>query len=115
MQGGYGTNLAQKLRTFFDNTATRVVGGLPPPVPSTPQGGAQPIEYAQQLGGPRVSNSQSTMAMSSLMPSASLEPISERTGESDNKTKHNRSISEPDFSRNPEKVLPFFSVAFNIY
>ncbi|EXC32401.1 Protein transport protein Sec16B [Morus notabilis] len=102
-QGGYGTNLAQKLRTFFDNTATRVVGGLPPPVPSTPQGGAQPIEYAQQLGGPRVSNSQSTMAMSSLMPSASLEPISERTGESDNKTKHNRSISEPDFSRNPQK------------
>lgn len=103
-QGGYGTNLARKLLTFFDSTANRVVGGLPPPIPSTAQGDAQPIEHAQQLGGARISNSQSTMAMSSLMPSASMEPINEWTGESDNKTRQNRSISEPDFSRNPGKV-----------
>ena len=108
MQGGYGTNLARKLLTFFDSTANRVVGGLPPPIPSTAQGDAQPIEHAQQLGGPRISNSQSTMAMSSLMPSASMEPINEWTGESDNKTRQNRSISEPDFSRNPGKVDSVF-------
>ena len=135
LQGGYGTNLAPaklvgKLLTFFDSTAHRVVGGLPPPVPSTSHssaqhnayayqpGGpkvsdsqstmamsslmpAQHNEYAYQPGGPKVSNSQSTMAMSSLMPSASMEPINEWAGES---KIPNRSISEPDFGRAPKKV-----------
>ncbi|PON61160.1 COPII coat assembly protein, Sec [Parasponia andersonii] len=103
-QSGYGSNLARKFRTFFGGTAIRVAGGLPPPVHSTAQANAQPNEHANQLGGPRVSNSQSTMAMPSLMPSASMEPISQWTGESDHKTMTNRSISEPDFSRSPENV-----------
>ncbi|KAI7982263.1 hypothetical protein LOK49_LG15G02553 [Camellia lanceoleosa] len=73
-QGGYSTNLAPaklvgKLLNLFDSTAHRVVGGLPPPVPSTSQGAAQASEHYYQTMGPRVSTSQSTMAMSSLIPS----------------------------------------------
>lgn len=103
VQGGYNTNLAPaklmgKLFTLFDNTAHRVVGGLPPPVPATSQG------HAHQPGGPSVSNNQSTMGMSSLMPSASMEPISEWTAESNQLNIPNRSISEPDFGRSPGKV-----------
>lgn len=105
-QGGYGSNLAPtklvgKLLTFIDSTAHRVVGGLPPPVPSTSHSGAQHNEYASQPGGLKVSNSQSTMAMPSLMPSASVETINERAAE--NKMP-NRSVSEPIFGSAPKKV-----------
>jgi hypothetical protein len=93
--------LVGKLLTFFDSTAHRVVGGLPPPVPSTSNNSAQHNEHAHQPGALKVFNSQSTMGMSSLMPSVSMEPISEWTGE--NKMP-NRSISEPDFGRAPRKV-----------
>ncbi|KAM1140440.1 hypothetical protein ACFX19_041212 [Malus domestica] len=176
-QGGYSTNstptkLMGKLLTLFDNTAHRVVGGLPPPAPSTSQVIAQRNEHAQQPGGPSLSNnqstmampsfmpgpslpnsqstmvvssftpgpsvpnsqstmavpgpsvlnsqstmavssfipepsvpnSQSTMAMSPLMPSASMEPISEWTAENNQLDVPNRSISEPDFGRSPSKV-----------
>lgn len=91
-----------KLLTFFDSTAHRVVGGLPPPVPSTSQGSAQ--QHAHQPGGPKVTTSQSTMAMSMLVPSASVEPVNEWTGESSRLAVPNRSISEPDFGRSPKKV-----------
>ncbi|GFZ01957.1 RGPR-like protein [Actinidia rufa] len=106
-QGGYSTNLAPakivgKLLNLFDSTAHRVVGGLPPPVPSTSQGGAQANGHYQTMGS-RVSTSQSTMAMSSLMPSASMEPISEWTADGNRKTMHNRSVSEPDFGRTPRQ------------
>ncbi|KAH7519625.1 hypothetical protein FEM48_Zijuj08G0057000 [Ziziphus jujuba var. spinosa] len=109
-QGGYSTNLAPtklvgKLLTFFDSTAHRVVGSLPPPVPMTSPGSAQHDEHAHPPGGPKVTYGQSTMAMSSLMPSASMEPISEWTGaESNHLSVPNRSISEPDFGRNPVKA-----------
>ena len=107
-----------KLLTLFDSTAHRVVGGLPPPVPSASHGNVRRNEQINQPGGPRVSNSQSTMAMSSLMPSASMEPISEWTGENNRLTKPNRSISEPDFGRTPRKVhcdIPRHSVYFNAF
>ncbi|KAG5539867.1 hypothetical protein RHGRI_020177 [Rhododendron griersonianum] len=107
-QGGYSTNsapakLVGKLLNLFDNTAHRVVGGLPPPVPSTSQGGAQANEHYQTMG-PRVSTSQSTMAMSSLMPPESMEPISEWTAGGTRISMHNRSVSEPDFGRTPRQV-----------
>ncbi|XP_057487137.1 protein transport protein SEC16B homolog [Actinidia eriantha] len=107
-QGGYSINLAPaklvgKLLNLFDSTTQRVVGGLPPPVPSTSHGSAQCNEHDYQKVGPGVSNSQSTMAMSSLMPSASKEPISEWKGGS-NRLMPNRSISEPDFGKSPRKV-----------
>ena len=110
-QGGYGSNLAStklvgKLLTFFDSTAHRVVGGLPPPVPSNTHVSPQPYEPAQQLGLSGVSNGQSAMAMPLLMPSASMEPIS--ASGSDDLTMPNRSVSEPDFSRSPRKVRFFF-------
>ncbi|KAL3499609.1 hypothetical protein ACH5RR_038702 [Cinchona calisaya] len=104
-QGGFSTNLAPKLvgklLNLFDSTAQRVVGGLPPPVPSTSGGSTQGPEHYQQMG-PRVSTSQSTMAISSLMPSASKERINEWA--TDNKmTMHTRSVSEPDFGRSPRQ------------
>ncbi|OMO52484.1 hypothetical protein COLO4_37171 [Corchorus olitorius] len=111
-QGGYAANLAPaklvgKLLNFFDSTAHRVVGGLPPAVPSASNGYSQGNENYHQQTGPRVSSSQSTMAMSSLMSSASMEPISDWTGRrtADGKmTMHNRSVSEPDFGRTPRQV-----------
>ncbi|XP_071730794.1 protein transport protein SEC16B homolog isoform X2 [Rutidosis leptorrhynchoides] len=108
-QGGFSTNLAPgklvgKLLNLFDSTAHRVVGGLPPPVPLTSGSGAQNEHYHQPTG-PRVSSSQSTMAMSSLVPSTSMEPITQNSAEGNNRRiMHNRSVSEPDFSRSPRQV-----------
>ncbi|KAJ9556248.1 hypothetical protein OSB04_010862, partial [Centaurea solstitialis] len=104
-KGGF-TNLAPgklvgKLLNLFDSTAHRVVGGLPPPVPSTSGVGAQ-YDHHHQPKGPRVSTSQSTMAMSSLMPSASMEPINQTDG-NNRGIMHNRSASEPDFGRSPRQ------------
>ncbi|XWS61994.1 hypothetical protein CRYUN_Cryun07bG0172800 [Craigia yunnanensis] len=110
-QGGYAANLAPaklvgKLLNFFDSTAHRVVGGLPPPAPSASDGNSQGNDHFHQQTGPRVSSSQSTMAMSSLMSSASMEPISDWAGRgADGKMMmHNRSVSEPDFGRTPRQV-----------
>ncbi|XP_047948533.1 protein transport protein SEC16B homolog isoform X1 [Salvia hispanica] len=102
-QGGFSVNLAPKefigkLLNLFDSTAHRVVGGLPPPIPT--QGGAvHGNENNYQSAGPRVSSSQSTMAMSSLV-SQSMEPINEWAADS-KKTMHTRSVSAPDFKRSP--------------
>ncbi|XP_040985774.1 protein transport protein SEC16B homolog [Juglans microcarpa x Juglans regia] len=108
-QGGYTANLAPtklvgKLLNFFDSTAHRVVGGLPPPAPSVSQGSVPGNEHYPQPSGPRVSTSQSTMAISSLMPSASMEPISDWTADGNRMTMVNRSVSEPDFGRTPRQV-----------
>ncbi|KAK6138697.1 hypothetical protein DH2020_027559 [Rehmannia glutinosa] len=82
-------------------TAHRVVGGMPPPVPTA--GGAGQGNENHQSFGPRVSTSQSTMAMSSLVPSESLEPISEWGADNNRMAMHTRSISEPDFGRSPRQ------------
>lgn len=110
LQGGFSSNLAPakivgKLLNLFDSTANRVVGGHPPPIPSPSQSSAQVNEQYYQTV-PRVSTSQSTMAMSSLMPSTSTEPISEWTGEG-KMSMHNRSASEPDIGRTPRQVGDF--------
>lgn len=107
-QGGYSTNLGPtkfvgKLLDFFDSAAHRVVGGLPPPVPTSSHSNIQHHEPNNQLEVPRVPNSQSTMAMPLLIPSASMEPISDWTGGSNRTTVPNRSISEPDFGKTPKK------------
>lgn len=123
-QGGYATNsaptkLVDKLFTLFDSTAPRRIGGLPPPIPSTSNNSVQHNEHAHQPGALKVSNSQSTMVMSSLVPSASVETIGNWTGEnnipnrsisepawtSENKMP-NRSISEPAFGSMPRKADP---------
>ncbi|CAJ1943356.1 unnamed protein product [Sphenostylis stenocarpa] len=110
-QGGYAANLAPaklvgKLLNFFDSTAHRVVGGLPPPVPSSSSSSQGTVHGNGQHHQPianRVSNSQSTMAMSSLVPSASMEPISDWTADNNRTSKPNRSVSEPDFGRSPRQ------------
>ncbi|KAL0409369.1 UNVERIFIED_CONTAM: protein transport protein SEC16A [Sesamum radiatum] len=103
-QGGFSTNLAPKklvgkLLNLFDTTAHRVVGSIPPAV-SVASGNAQVNENYQSLG-PRVPTSQSTLAMSSLVPSQSSEPISDRTTNSNRMVMHTRSVSEPNFGRSP--------------
>ncbi|CAK8539484.1 unnamed protein product [Lathyrus sativus] len=107
-QGGYAANLAPaklvgKLLNFFDSTAHRVVGGLPPPGPSSSQGAVLGSEQHYQQIAPRVSTSQSTMAMSSLVPSASMEPMSEWTADNNRMAKANRSVSESDIGRIPRQ------------
>ncbi|XP_041990927.1 protein transport protein SEC16B homolog [Salvia splendens] len=102
-QGGFSVNLAPKefigkLLNLFDSTAHRVVGGLPPPAP-TSGGAVYGNENHYQSSGPRVSSSQSTMAMSSLVPQ-SMEPINEWAADN-KKIMHTRSVSEPDFGRSP--------------
>lgn len=95
-----------KLLNFFDSTAHRVVGGgLPPHAPSSSQGNVNGNEH--QPMAHRVSNSQSTMAMSSLVPSDSMEPISEWTTDNNRMSKPNRSVSEPDFGRSPRQVCGY--------
>ncbi|KAK9716374.1 hypothetical protein RND81_06G228900 [Saponaria officinalis] len=101
-QSGYAANLAPgkivgRLLNLFDSTAHRVVGGLPPPAPST----ALNNGHHYQSSGSKVRSSQSTMGMSSLMPSASMEPINQWAGDESKKTLHNRSVSEPNFGRTP--------------
>ncbi|CAA0842324.1 Protein transport protein SEC16B homolog [Striga hermonthica] len=105
-QGGFSANLAPKefigkLLNLFDSTAHRVVGSLPPAAPTT-SGAVHSKENNYQLVGSRVSSSQSTMAMSSLTPSQSMEPISEWAATSNRMVMHTRSVSEPNFGRSPE-------------
>ncbi|XP_072965659.1 protein transport protein SEC16A homolog [Typha angustifolia] len=105
-QGGYGTNLAPskfvgKLFTSIDRSIHRMIGAPPAPLPPLPQGSLNSND--NNFVAPKVVNSQSTMAMSTLIPSASVESISEWTGDSSKKIMHNRSISEPDFGRSPKQ------------
>lgn len=108
-KGGYTANLAPaklvgKLLNFFDSTAHKVVGGMPPPAVPSSHGSPPSNDPYTQPSNSRVLTSQSTMAMSSLMPSSSMEPISEWSADDNRKTMYNRSVSEPDFSRNPKQV-----------
>nr|GEX51215.1 protein transport protein SEC16B homolog isoform X1 [Tanacetum cinerariifolium] len=103
--GGFSTNLApakivNKLLSFIDSTTQRVVG-LPPPIPSTSSGIVPVDHHHQQPKAARVLASQSTMAISSLMPSASMEPINQE--DANKRSMHNRSASEPDFGRSPRQ------------
>ncbi|EHA8591146.1 protein transport protein SEC16A [Cocos nucifera] len=105
-QGGYSTNLAPgklvgKFITSLDRSLHRMMGAPQVPLPPMPQGSVNDKEIYS--GAPKVANSQSTMAMSSLIPSASVEAMSEWTSGSGRKSMHNRSISEPDFGRSPKQ------------
>ncbi|KAL5718336.1 hypothetical protein ACHQM5_011247 [Ranunculus cassubicifolius] len=100
-QSGFGTNLIPKklvgkFLPFIDSTIHRMVGTTPPPAPSG--------EQANHSLPPRVTSSQSTMAMQSLIPSSSMEPINAwATNGGTRTTMPNRSISEPDFGRSPRQ------------
>ncbi|KAK1325360.1 hypothetical protein QJS10_CPA01g02765 [Acorus calamus] len=109
-QGDYSTNLAPaklvgKLFNSIDKSIHRMMGTppLPPSTQSTAQSNGQMDEHYGYSMAPKVANSQSTMAMSSLIPSASMEPISEWTADSSRWSMHNRSVSEPDFGSYPKQ------------
>lgn len=101
-QGGYTANLAPgklvgKLLNLFDSTAHRVKGGKLPPIPSPSRGNSlSNNDHHDKKLGHRAFTSQSSMAMSSLVPSDSVEHMSEWTGD---RKAYSRSISEPDFRR----------------
>ncbi|KAJ6827037.1 protein transport protein SEC16B-like protein [Iris pallida] len=105
-QGGYSSNLAPaklvgKLFTSIDRSIHRMIGAPPaaplPPMPPSSANGKENFSMA---------SSHSMMTMSSLMPSASVEAISEWAGDDSKKNMHNRSISEPDFGRSPKQNSP---------
>ncbi|ERN07168.1 hypothetical protein AMTR_s00019p00148170 [Amborella trichopoda] len=100
-QGGYSSNLAPaklvgKLFTTIDRSIHRMIGAPPPPLPPLP-GNALSSEPDNHLGISNVVNNSSRMSSGSLMPSASMDPISEWTGDNNKFTVQSRSISEPDF------------------
>lgn len=114
-QGGYSTNLAPgklvgKLFTSIDKSIHRMIGTVPPPPePPSQENNSQSNEHDTNSVAPKVANSQSTMALSSLM--ASAEPINEWAGGS-NKMMPNRSVSEPNFGRNSKQVDIFWQIFF---
>lgn len=104
-QGGYGENLAAaklvgKLFTSIDRSIHRMMGA-PSSLPPMSQSSANAKE--SHPVSPKVANSQSTMSISTLIPSASLDGMSEWTSDSSRKSLHSRSISEPDFGRTPKQ------------
>ncbi|CAN6202853.1 unnamed protein product [Urochloa humidicola] len=109
-QGGYATNLAPgkivgKLFTSLDKSLSRMMGTQSAPPPPPPQGSAHERNVYSPLDT-KVVNNQSEMTMSPLMSSASEQSMSEMAGNSGpgREVSHNRSISEPDFGRTPQKA-----------
>ncbi|KAJ4804102.1 COPII coat assembly protein SEC16 [Rhynchospora pubera] len=126
-QGGYSSNAPTKLvKNIFsslDRSLQRVMGApaapqaassLPPMPPTSGVGGgafvgANAVTSERDMTSqtvPKFVNSQSAMTMSALMPSASVESISQWANDGNNVTKksmHNRSVSEPDFARSPKQ------------
>lgn len=127
-QGGYSSNAPTKLvKNIFsslDRSLQRVMGAPAPPqaAPSLPpmpptsgvgtgavvgaNSGANQRDMTSQTV-PKFVNSQSAMTMSTLMPSSSVESISQWANDGNNsgkKSMHNRSVSEPDFARSPKQV-----------
>ncbi|KAG2647929.1 hypothetical protein PVAP13_1NG002800 [Panicum virgatum] len=106
-QGGYGTNLAPaklvgKIFTSLDKSISRMMGTPSAPLPPLPHGSVSDRESHAAPAAAKFVNSQSVMAMSSLMPSASMQSMTqgaENSGGAGRKIAHNRSVSEPDFGR----------------
>ncbi|KAG2608861.1 hypothetical protein PVAP13_4KG010000 [Panicum virgatum] len=108
-QGGYATNLAPgkivgKLFTSLDKSLSRMMGTQSAPMPPLPQGAANE-RNVYSPPDTKVVNNQSVMSMSPLMSSASEQSMSEMGGNSGpgREVAHNRSISEPDFGKTPQK------------
>ncbi|KAG2603704.1 hypothetical protein PVAP13_4NG003401 [Panicum virgatum] len=109
-QGGYATNLAPgmivgKLFTSLDKSLSRMMGTQSAPMPPLPPGGANERDVYSPPDT-KVANNQSVMSMSPLMSSASEQSMSEMAGNCGpgREVAHNRSISEPDFGKTPQKA-----------
>lgn len=78
-----------------------MIGSVPlPPMPEKEQ---QHNEYNNFSMPPKVTGSQSTMAMSTLMQSALEETVTDWTGDKSNF--YTRSVSEPNFGKSPVQVI----------
>lgn len=110
-QGGYSTNLAPaklvgKIFTSLDKSISRMMGTPSAPLPPLPHGSISDREGHSAPAAAKFVNSQSVMAMSSLMPSASMQSMTEmaeNNGGNGRKIAHNRSVSEPDFGRSSKQ------------
>jgi len=96
-----------KLFTSLDKSLSRMMGTQSAPMPPLPQGAANE-RNVYSPPDTKVVNNQSVMSMSPLMSSASEQSMSEMAGNSGpgREVAHNRSISEPDFGKTPQKVFP---------
>ncbi|WOL06209.1 hypothetical protein Cni_G14941 [Canna indica] len=99
-QGGYNTSLdptklVGKLFTSIDRSIHRMIGTASSPPSQMPQ---TSINDKQDNFVATKVNSQSTMAMSSLIPSGSAESMSDWARNS-RTIMHSRSVSEPDFGK----------------
>ncbi|AQK67681.1 Protein transport protein SEC16B-like protein [Zea mays] len=110
-QGGYGTNLAPgkivgKIFTSLDKSISRMMGTPSAPLPPLPHGSFSDKESHSIPAAAKFVNSQSVMVMPSLIPSASMQSmteIAEDSGGTGRKIAHNRSVSEPDFGRSSKQ------------
>jgi hypothetical protein len=78
------------------------------PLPPLPHGSFSDKESHSIPAAAKFVNSQSVMVMPSLIPSASMQSmteIAEDSGGTGRKIAHNRSVSEPDFGRSSKQVL----------
>ncbi|CAN6476889.1 unnamed protein product [Victoria cruziana] len=108
-QGGYASNLAPaklmgKVLTSIDRSIHRIIGAPLPPLPPAGQINPQNVETDEQPGIAKLSIGPPRTSVATLMPSASMEPISEWAGDNNRVSKHTRSISEPDFGRSPRQA-----------
>lgn len=78
------------------------------PLPPLPHGSVSDRESHSMPAAAKFGNSQSAMAMSSLMASASMQSmteIAENSGGTGRTIAQNRSVSEPEFGRTSKQVL----------
>ncbi|XP_031483080.1 protein transport protein SEC16A homolog isoform X2 [Nymphaea colorata] len=107
-QGGYASNLAPaklmgKVLTSIDRSIHCIIGAPLPPLPPVTEGSIQNGETDDGSAVLKMSNESSRTGITSLMPSSSMEPISEWSGDSNRASVPTRSISEPAIGRSPKQ------------
>lgn len=89
--------LVGKFFTSIDKSINRMIGSAP--LPPTREKEQQHNEHNNFSMTPKVTGSQSTMAMSTLMPSASEETVTDKSNF------YTRSVSVPNFGSGPKQVI----------
>lgn len=107
-QGGYSSNLAPsklmgRFLTTIDRSIHRIIGAPPPPMPSDSQSGLQISDSESYSSASKVANASHPPNATPLMPSVSMEPLSEWAANNGKTVMQTRSVSEPDFSRSPKE------------
>lgn len=107
-QGGYSSNLAPsklmgRFLTTIDRSIHRIIGAPPPPSLSESQSGLQNSDSDSYSSASRVADASHPPNATPLIPSISMEPLSEWAANNRKAVMQTRSISEPDFSRSPKE------------